>query len=800
MRRHLHLILFGWLLLLSACSTTKFVPQDKYLLRKMRVKVELPQDAQPAKEEKSQQAQPAKEENSQQAQSAKVKNSQQAQPAAQQADKAVKHADKGDYTAEALADKMANYVRQKPNSEIFGFWPLQLQVYSSAGRDTTKWINRQMMKMGEAPEIFDPELADASVLEIKKAMFNKGYFNALVDTTMRFKKRKLYLTYHITAREPYRIRSYTVRLDQPVLRQIAQNEKTTLVSEGMQFDSEVLDEERNRIALAMKALGYYYFNKDYLHYEADSANNTHEVVLSLRLQDYVANAPDSVRERLFTRFVIRNVHFYSDYDPSLRPDGINVTTIEKDGYTFSYCGKKLIREGVLRRICPIRPGSYYSALRVERAYSELNALAPVKFVDISFVAVASDSLDCRIVFSRSKLNSVSAEIEGTYSAGDWGIAAGAGYSNRNLFRGAEEFNINGAFAYEWRRLGGRAIEAKAEASIRFPNAPKVSVGYKFQNRPDEFTRTVANASLSYNLQPFGRKLSHTFHFFDLSYVYLPWISDAFRDQFLQPSNLLRYSYEDHFILDWSYGGRWSNYRKRYPYRSYGTFSYQIETAGNLLYGFSHLFKQQPDTDGAYKIFNIRYSQYVKGDFDFTAHHIFSPKHRMVYHGSIGIAVPYGNASSIPFEKRYFAGGANSVRGWTARTLGPGGYRGADGTIAYNNQVGDLKLDLNIEYRWRVWSILELAAFTDAGNVWTIRDYPTQPWGVFKFDEFYKQIAWSYGIGIRLDFSFFVFRVDFGVKLYDPSRLYIDGTQWRTAPNGLCWKDDMTFHFAIGYPF
>ena len=630
MRRHIHLILFGLLVLLSSCSTTKFVPQDKYLLRKMHVKVETPQDDKKNKEK---------------------------------ADEAKNKDRNGDYTSEALADKMANYVRQKQNSEIFGFWPLQLQVYSSAGRDTTKWINRQMMKMGEAPEIFDPSLADASMVEIKKAMFNKGYFNALVDTTMRIKKQKLYLTYHITSREPYFIRSYAVRLDQPVLQRIAKSEKTTLVHEGMQFDSEVLDEERDRITRAMRAMGYYYFEKDYLHYEADSANNSHEVVLSLRLQDYVANAPDSLRERLFTRFFIRKVHFYSDYDPSQRPDGMSVTTVEKDGYTFSFCGKKLIRERVLRRICPIRPGSYYNALRVEKAYSELNALAPVKFVDIAFEEVAGDSLDCHIVISRSKLNSISAEIEGTYSAGDWGISAGAGYSNRNFFRGAEEFNINGAFSYEWRRLGGRAIEAKAEASIRFPNAPKVSVGYKFQNRPDEFTRTVANASLSYYLQPFGRQLSHTFHFFDLSYVYLPWISDAFRNQFLQPSNLLRYSYEDHFILDWSYGGRWSNYRKRYPYRSYGTFSYQVETAGNLLYGISHLFKQQPDEDGSFKIFNIRYSQYVKGDFDFTGHHILSPKHRIVYHGSIGIAVPYGNASSIPFEKRYFAGGANSVRGW-----------------------------------------------------------------------------------------------------------------------------------------
>lgn len=753
------ILMFLLVLLVSSCSTTKFVPQDKYLLRKVHVRIH-----------------DRKEVND------------------------VHRSNETALDADALASKMSNYVRQKSNSEILGFWPLQLQVYSLAGRDSTRWINRQLMKMGEAPEVFDPSMAQQSCTEITKAMFNKGYFNATVDTMMSIRKRRLYLTYDVTARQPYTVRSYTVRLDNPELRAIAKNEKTTLVHEGMLFDADELDQERERITKAMRARGYYYFEKDYLKYEADSSYTTNEVTLSLRLQDYVQNAPDSMREQLFTRYIIRNVHFCTDFDPAMNDDSLLVHTRTRDGYSYSYIGKKLIRESVLRRSCAIMPGHYYNAYRVDRTYSDLNMLGPVKFVDIKFEEATADSLDCIIIISKGKLNSVSAEIEGTYSAGDWGIATGVGYTNRNLFRGAEELNVNGSFSYEWRQQGGRAIEGKAEASIRFPNAPKVSVGYKYQKRPDEFTRTVANAQVSYQLKAFGRKLTHNFNFFDLSYVYLPWISDEFRETFLQPTNILRYSYEDHFILDWSYAGTWSNYNQRYPYRSYATFSYQLETAGNLLYGLSYLFHQTPDEDGSFRIFNIRYSQYAKADFNFSAHHIFSKNHRLVYHGAIGVAIPFGNASSIPFEKRYFAGGANSVRGWTARTLGPGGYRGIGNRTSYNNQVGDIKLDLNLEYRWHIWSIIELAAFTDAGNVWTVRDYESQPYGVFRWNEFYKQIAWSYGIGVRLDFSFFIFRLDMGCKLYDPSRIYTDGTQWRTVPNGLCWKDDFALHFAIGYPF
>jgi outer membrane protein assembly factor BamA len=206
--------------------------------------------------------------------------------------------------------------------------------------------------------------------------------------------------------------------------------------------------------------------------------------------------------------------------------------------------------------------------------------------------------------------------------------------------------------------------------------------------------------------------------------------------------------------------------------------------------------------GNYIFLNTQFSQFAKADLSFTYNHIFHPKHRLVFHTDLGVAIPYGNSQTIPFEKRYFAGGANSVRGLAARTLGPGGYKGSGGRIDFNNQSGDVRLNLNMEYRAKVWSIIELAAFVDAGNIWTFYDYETQANGQFRWSEFYKQIALAYGVGVRLDFSFFVFRVDFGVKLYDPSRLYgaLAGTQWRTVANGLCWRDDMSFHFAIGYPF
>lgn len=735
-----------WLLLLpllSACNTLRFVPEGEYLLDKANVRVL--------------------------------------------------------DTKEVTHDDLKSYRHQRPNTKIFGFWKLQLGVYSLAKPDSSKWINRTLWKMGEKPEVFDPTLADFSRQQIERAMFNKGYFNATVDTTMRIKNRKVDLSYCVTARAPYTLRSYSVRLDQPDLRQIATDSRRSLISEGMQYNADLLNEERTRITQAMRRRGYYYFDREYLRYVVDSAYNNNTASVVLCLQDYVQYAEDTLRAMLFQKFTIRDVRFYMDVDPAQMSTLVDVET--RQGYSFAYQGQRMLRSDVLVKNCLIRPGQLYNFSRVERTYAALNALGPVKYVEISFEQVGDDELSCIVVLSRDKYNSISTELEGTFSAGDWGLTGGVGYANRNLFHGAEQLTINANAGYEWRQQGGRALEAKAEVGLAFPDAPKIALAYHYQNRPEEFTRTIAQMNLSYNYHPYLSNWRFQFDFLDLSYVYLPWISEEFSDYFLQSRNLLKYSYEDHFILGWSVSGNYSSFRKNQPLRSYMTFHFSAETAGNLLYGLSYLCRLPRDEeDGAFKLFNIRYAQYAKADMSLTYNEIFNAKHRLVYHAALGVAVPFGNAAAIPFEKRYFAGGANSVRGWQIRSLGPGAYRGLDNRIDYNNQAGDIKLDLNLEYRWKVWSIVELAAFTDAGNIWTMHDYESQPHGVFRLNEFYKQIAWSYGAGVRLDFSFFIFRFDLGVKLYDPSRLYYDQKPWRTAANGLRWKDDFTCHFAIGYPF
>ena len=741
----IHVWSIGLVLCLMSCNTTKFVPQGEYLLNKANIKVE--------------------------------------------------------DTKEVAISDLKNYLQQKQNTEILGFWKLQLGIYNTASLDTAKWTSKNARRIGEAPVIYAPELTDRSMVQLRKAMQNKGYFTAKVDTTMTVKDRKVNITYHVTAGEPYIIRRYRVGFEHEELKQIAQDQRR-LISEGMQFDVDMLNQERQRIARAMRRNGCYYFDEDMIQFVADTTRLKKQVDVTVKLSDYVTQLSPEEQAQVFRHYKISHVHFHIDYEIGRAPEGERMRASMKGNYEFTWVGDQLLRENVLIRNCPIQPGDKYNEVRVERAYSNLNQLAPIKYVDISFDPISEDELDCHIVLSRSKLNSISVEAEGTYSAGDWGIAAGVGYANRNLFKGAEEFTIDGRTSYEWRQNGGRAIEAKASTGLKFPNSLAIDLNYNYQTRPEEYTRSIFGAGLQYQLRQRLSRWQHQFRFADISYVYLPWISDAFRDQFLQSTNILKYSYENHFIVGWGYSGSYSSFLSRQPYRSYTNVNYNIETAGNLMLGLAEAFRFPTDSEGKYTLFGTRFAQFAKADVSFTYNQIFNPSHRLVYHADLGLAVPYANSQAVPFEKRYFAGGANSVRGWTARSLGPGGYRGNGSMIDFNNQSGDIRLNLSVEYRAKVWSIIELAAFVDAGNIWTIFDYETQPNGQFHWNEFYKQIALAYGVGVRLDFSIFVFRVDFGVKLYDPSRMYgeLYGTQWRTISNGLNWQEDMSFHFAIGYPF
>lgn len=712
---------------------------------------------------------------------------------------------------EATADHLQSYLRQTPNSRFMGMGRAKLGFYSAQDVTSNKWKDRWLRKMGEEPVIYDSLLTQTSQEQLTQELKNKGYWDATVEVSATKKDRKTDLTFVVTGNEPYRIKSYKIDIPDDSVMYYLNRRKTTLPKPGDLFDADMLATERENAAQTLRRRGYYYFQKEALKFEADSAN--HEVDITLKLQDnYSQN--DSIRRQLFTKQTVSSVTIY-DVSKSMSDDGklnrsdLDTTTIE--GFTVIHSKKSCFRPKKLISKVLVLPNRRYNESRVERTYAILNALQATKYVDINFRELGGDSLACVVVVAPSKKHSFSVDLEGTNSAGDLGIGLGVTYQNKNAFRGAEILKVSARGSYEAMgklgalrnayEVGGNASIIvpeflmpfmKTEARRRIGGTTEFSVGYNFQQRP-EYKRNIANLGMKYAWNV--HRTRFVFDLIDINYIYLPWISETFRSQYLTPSSSIRYSYEDHFIMRLGLGIQNSNKRTNSTTQSFYTLRSNISTAGNLLYGISNAIGQKKSDDGQYHIFNIAYSQYVKGDFDFTYNQYINKNMRLVFHGGIGVAFPYGNASIIPYEERYFSGGANSVRGWAVRTLGPGRYANS-GSVDYMNQSGDIRLDLNAELRFKLFWKIYGALFVDAGNIWTIKDYEEQSGGYFQFSTFYKEIACSYGIGIRADFDYFVIRLDMGVKLYEPSGT-TTSERWRTD---LTWQNDFALHFAVGYPF
>lgn len=527
--------------------------------------------------------------------------------------------------------------------------------------------------------------------------------------------------------------------------------------------------------------------------------------------------------RVYQKFKIRKVNIYEDV-----AQGEEKGVSPYHGLDIYYGdGLKMYRR-VYDSHMYIRPDSLYRATDLRNTYSSINSLPSVGYSAVRFREVPTDSalLDCDVNVNLNMPNSVSAEVEGTNTSGNLGAALVLTYSNKNIFRGAESLSLKLRGAYEAiTGLEGynnqNYLEYSAEAALRFPAflfpgisekhrqglkaSSELNVMYDSQNRP-EFHRRVLTGGWTYRWSPtFSPRWRHRLDLVSLNYVFMPWISDTFRKEYLEGDDphyaVLRYSYENLFIMRMGYSFTYNSLNTSTAMGLYHTNGYQIrfnvESAGNLLYGMSKLLGAQRVSSGQYSLMNIAYSQYAKVDFDYAKSFVIDERNSMALHTGFGVALPYGNSSILPYEKRYFSGGANSVRGWGVRELGPGSYKGNDGKIDFINQTGNLKLDLSVEYRTHLFWKFHGAAFIDAGNIWNTKNYADQPGGQFRFDRFYKQIAVSYGLGLRFNLDYFVLRLDGGMKAINPT---VESGKGHYPVIHPVFSRDFTFHFAVGLPF
>ncbi|MBN1952157.1 MAG: BamA/TamA family outer membrane protein [Bacteroidales bacterium] len=725
------------------------------------------------------------------------------------------------------------YQKQSPNKTILWI-KFHLLFYNLASPTSETWpinkISDFLRKIGEEPVVWDPLLTTRTSEQFHKYLQAKGFYDNVVTDTFRIDRDKVSVTYKVILNEPHRLKSIKYVFEDPGLANFVYADTVnSMMKKGDRFDMEVLEDERERLEKVLKNEGFFRFNKEYIFYEAREGAKEKEVDLKIIFKESINGIPDPVTKvKAHKQYKINSLTIFPDYTMNSGIDetfpGEQNDTVRFPKIEIIYGAKQKIKPESL--LIPIRcvPDSLYRPSDVQRSYTNYSALEIFRVINIQFdrldeneVLDTSDFgyLDCRVELTPRKTQSNETEIVGTHSAGDFGGRISFAHNNYNLLRGAENFQLKltGALEDVSHRINPEDArlslmkELGVESTLSLPKFlvpfrakwltqnvnPRtvLNLSYNFQNRPD-YIRTIANASFSYRWKP-GRFITHQFYPVEFNYVLLPQgIIDADLENEIEGSPLMT-SFSDHAILGARYGFEFTN-QVLEKKTDFIYLKLNLESAGNLMSMASYLSSVKPDT-----FLNVPMFRFVKGEADFRLNNQINTDNKWVYRLYAGVGYPLGHSETLPFEKMFYAGGPSGVRAWETGALGPGSLsRAIADTLTYASRLGDIKLEANLEYRFKLFWTIEGAWFIDMGNVWTVAE--NRPGTQFKWNSFYKDIAVGTGVGARLDFSFLIIRLDFGLKLRDPA--LEDGHRWIdiNATQEYTFRERFNFLFGIGYPF
>jgi outer membrane protein assembly factor BamA len=720
-----------------------------------------------------------------------------------------------------------NFIRQKPNKKIFGFWKFHMGLYNLSNPEKDTPFHNWLRKIGEEPVLYDGFQASKSKTQISTFLYNKGYHNPVIRDSLSvngFKARHYYI---IDPGKPMIVRNLSLFSsdliqDKRIGQLLAPDSASFQIQPGDRFDKDVLQNERKRLTANLKEMGYYDFSKEYIWFEADTFSN--ERLVDLRLGIKPLSALNADGQFLgHKQFRINEIRVVGDFDPLTfmrNPQDyfMNTDTIEYNGLEFISRDRLSVKKNLLYSSIYFAEGDLFKQSTVDKTNRTLNRLQNFRTINFRFEPIdsmTSDStglLNCLIELSPMTKQSYDISLEGTHSSGNLGMAGNLIYNHRNLFRGAENFELKFRGAIEFLANANSDINQMIEFGVQTRlNVPQfwlpvelelfqkkytprtnLTFNYNYQLRP-EITRTIASAGFGYQWKS-STLYNHAINLIDLNYVNVTQMSDRFREQIT--GTYLEDSYRSHVIPALNYSFTFSDQDLTKQRNSF-FLNFRPEIAGNLFNLVSNISGAEKSPEG-YLFFNTPYSQYIMSDIDFRYKHIPNDANLFVFRFFAGAGYPYGNAEVMPFEKRYYSGGSNGIRAWQVRSLGPGSYVLPDGQEdLYPNQLGDVKLETNVEYRFDLFWSLKGAVFIDAGNIWTLQSDETLVGGDFAWNRFYKEIAMGTGAGLRIDLSFVVARLDLGMKVRDPSVAANSG--WLPFTRKLEWQDFM-LNFAIGYPF
>lgn len=731
------------------------------------------------------------------------------------------------------------YLQQKPNKKLFGLFRSNIAFYNlgNSGKET-KFKTWLKTKVGSAPVILDTSLVSVSLKQMNLYLGNKGYFHSIISDSVVIKKKKATVIYRIHTSKPYKIRrvSYSIA-DTQVASYVYRDTAKCLIHPGDNFDSYVFDDERSRIKDNLLNHGFFRFSTNYIKYQVDSNFMQRKMDITIEIINQVIPSFDNfttVRQVPHKRYFINKIYVYPEFD-HLQTNTIIYDTLVKsfqspekgkppNTFYFLYKDYFRVKARTIAQAIFITPQSNYNLLDVNQSYGQLSSLQVFKYINIQFKEVEDQQevqlhnknlIDCYVELSRTPAQSFSITTDGTNSGGAFGVQGNLGYQNRNIFRGAQSLKINLNGSLQMQASDGTSgssffntIELGANAGITFPQflipirpevMPKnfkprttISIGYNFQLQ-EHYNRHISNITFGYSwLQ--NEKIKHVLNPIEISLVKI--FKDAYFDSVINSQNdaRLKNQYTDHMVAGLKYTFTFSN-QKFTKVKDFIYIRANFETGGNLIYAFNKIFSTPRDSGASYTIFGLPYSQYVRPDIDFRYYNVLGKNFSLVYRVYAGIGIPYGNSTLLPFEKAFFAGGANGMRGWRMYTLGPGSYINTSGTTNSFNQIGDMQLEANVEYRFPVYNWIRGGLFIDAGNIWLLKESQDLPGGKFTFPGFIEQIALDAGFGIRLDFDFFIFRLDPAIPLRVPS--YPANDRWYFNKMQL---KDIIWNFGIGYPF
>lgn len=713
----------------------------------------------------------------------------------------------------ALENEAEDLLVPKPNKKILGLRP-KLWIYNLAGQPKKAkgigyWLRT---KVGEAPVLFSKVDLDYNASILRNFTQNKGYFKTRVSADSTAKNKRAKAEYTIFPKRQYKIKSVQFPEDSSALgKSIARTSRRTLLKEGNPYDLDIIKAERERIDARLKEKGYYYFNPDYILAQVDSTKGDHEVTIKLKIKD---ETPDkaTIAYKINKILVYPNFSVLKDSVTYKKEDVVQYKdfTIIDSAHTF--------KPRVFDRALHFKKGDYYNRKNHNLTLNRFVNLGTFSFVKNEFKVSDSlkNTLDAYYYLTLLPKKFIRVEVLGkTNSASYTGTEIKVNWNNRNVFRGAELLTVSVFGGADFQlsgenkgnniyKLGGETsltwprfiTPFKIEGSSEFVPKTKAAVRYEYQKRTQLYALNSFKTSFGYIWKDNIRK-EHQLNVVDITYVSPNNVTAGYREDILADPSLGKVI-EKQLIFGPTYSYTFTNTMLK---RKKNTFYFngEADLAGNVTGLITGANIKQGDT---IKVFDVPFSQYVKVKADFRHYLKLGKESELASRIIVGAGFAYGNSTTLPTTKQFIVGGTNSIRAFRARSLGPGSYQAPVISNSYlPEQSADLKLELNTEYRARIYGLMKGALFVDAGNIWLLNADQNKP-GAEISKDFMKQIAVGAGAGLRFDFTFLILRTDLAFPLRKP---YLpEGQRWVMDAidfgSGTWRKENLILNIAIGYPF